>query len=208
MQNIVTKKRLLCIGIGCALLMVAGGIFLVTRPEGTYDTAVQGDQTAVHEYDYRDGILGFGFKFSYKEPLKEERLSSQDTEDGFLARLSAYDPALLLSVRRETGLRTPAQFAKTDVETMLGASIDKSLPDRYPEFTLESSTALEVGGKRALERVFSYRGPSGARAKQRLTAVLVDDNTALYISFQSTERVYDTVSDDYLKPLLSSVSFN
>lgn len=157
----------------------------------------QGDQSFYNE----DPQL----EFSYKSPLIAQQLSDDDKKAGFIARLTAQDPPLIVSVRKETDLSKSAALSRIDVPTLLKNNIDKALPQRYPEFEQKSSKTVTIEGKTVYDRVFTYKGPSGAKAEQHMLAIVVDGDTAIYVSMQAPESQYQTVEDQYFTPLKESL---
>lgn len=145
--------------------------------------------------------------FNYFEPLQQTALNNDDTSDNFIGRLTSDDPPMIVSIRTETGIRLPASLSRTDAKSLLMGNMDKALPQRFPDYDESSNTSYELFGKTVIDRVFTYTGPSGTRAKQRLLALITDENTAVYISMQCEEVRFDEVNSEFFTPIQESIRF-
>jgi hypothetical protein len=131
---------------------------------------------------FTDSKLGLELK--YPEQLKPEPLTEQDAKDRINFRLSSAKPAFLIAGRSETGLRVVVNATKIPMIDGLLRSLERSYPARFPDFKQDETRRLTVSGRNAAEVTFSYKGPSGERAAQRLLIVALDDDTAYYLSGQ------------------------
>lgn len=143
----------------------------------------------------------------YSEPLKPQHLTAQDKKDKFIFRLTSTNPAMLVSVRYEDGLRTVSTLAKQEPLELLLSNAAKAYPERYPNYKLLSERKLTIDDRSAAELTFTYHGPSGEVIKQRQLIVTKDETTAYYVSVQSTESNFDNLNKLYFASLLASPRF-
>ena len=194
-------RRNLLIAAAISLLVIfATGGWLLTRKDKEAPPVVFKAQS------FEDKAMSL--KFQYIQPLSVGMLTEQDKKDKFIARLSSTNPAMLVSVRYEDGLRIVANLAHVDTLDYLLQSADKALPARYKDYRLISDRKLSVGNKKAAETTFTYTGPNGEKARQRFLTIIKDDNTAIYISAQSSDSDYEAINRDYFDQLFNSISFN
>lgn len=141
---------------------------------------------------------------AYSATAQTSPISEQDEADGIFFRAQqAVDPEYLITLRVESGLRTPAQLAGMRTLDLVVNGALSSLPTRYPEYSLLSEGGLEVDGTAAHQITFSYRGPSGIIAKQRLVLIAVNEDKALYLSMQSQNDDFETLDATFTALQLS-----
>lgn len=149
-----------------------------------------------------------GLSVRYKEPLTEQALSGQDKDDKFIIRLTSQAPAMIVSVRYEEGLRAASAVTKQETLPMLLGNADKAFPQRYTEYSKKGERQFEIAGKKAAELIFTYKGPNGDVAKQRLLIIAKDENTAIYIAFQAQETGFEGLNTEYFEPMVQTISFD
>ena len=207
----VPKSRKVPIVVGAGGVLAAGlmtASFLAQKSEDGAPAQVLQQSTSETAPEPRKTFFydDLGFSIEFNQKLNSEPLTESDKTDGFIARFTAFDPPIIISVRHESGLRTVATLAGTDTATLLRSNIDRSLPARYPQFDQQTGTTITINEKTVIDRVFTYAGPSGEAAKQRLLAFIKDDDTAVYVSMPTTAALYDTVSVEYFDSSAASIS--
>lgn len=197
------SRKTIAICLVCVLIVVVAGIgWLAMSSEDRAEQAAP----VVAEHIAQDKTTGLSLR--YKEPLSQSEVSSQDKKDKFIFRLTSTTPAMLVSVRYEDGLRAVTAVSRQELLPMLLTNADKSFPQRYSEYSKKQERQLEVAGKKAAELIFTYKGPNGDVAKQRLLIIAKDEDTAIYISAQTQEPKFSQLNDQYFESLFDSVTFD
>ncbi len=136
-----------------------------------------------------------GISLDYPKTATRNELSEADRQDKFIFRASEQQTRpYLITLRYEDGLRKASQVTKTPTMELLISNLDKAYPKRYENYKHASTKRYEVAGKQAAQVEFTYNGPSGELAKQRLVIVLKDENKAFYLSLQSKARDFNSLS--------------
>lgn len=148
-----------------------------------------------------------GLKLNYPDIFQAQALSEADRQDKFILRLTSEQPAMLVSVRYEMGMRAAAALSRQEPLAMITANAIRAFPQRYTDYALVSERSLEVADKDAHEFIFRYTGPSGEGAQQRLLIVMKDDDTAVYISAQAQESKFNELNTAYFADIFSSPKF-
>lgn len=202
MVILLAMKKSLKLVIGVFVVLFVATVSTVLFMKN--DNNVAQDQTNVLAI-YQISDQSSGVSLSYPDPLTSDQLTDTDREDGFLFRLTSQDPPTIVSIRQETGLRAVTTLANVDVLDLLSANAEKALPDRYPGYSVLSENQLSVGGKDAVEIVFTYNGPSSENVQQKLLIIEKDPNTAVYISMQTAAANYESVQKNQFQPILEAL---
>src|SRR5688572_5477792 len=104
------NKILILVALTVVLVGVLGLLLLSKDPTPTQQLTV--DEKLIDSLEQ-------GLSLRYREPLAEQALSQQDKEDKFILRLASQDPAMLVSVRYEDGLRAVTAVSKQELLPML-----------------------------------------------------------------------------------------
>lgn len=119
-------------------------------------------------------------------------LSEQNKKDRVLLRLqhsSSMELPLLVTFRYEDGIRKTANLLKREPLDIILDSIDKSYPQRFPDFQKIDQERLEISGRKAAEVTFTYkRNNAGEKLKQRMLVIMKNDDVAIYLAAQATEH--------------------
>ena len=197
----MNKKWYIFSGIAVIVLLSAGTFFVVGNKKESQITDVKGTQTT--QNIAKDPITGL--EFTYDSALKVQELSQQDISDKFIFRLASTNPAILVSIRYEEGLSAVSALANQDVYDILATNTLKALPQRYPDFKLQTQQKIQLAGREALDVVFTYTGPNGNQATQRFVVLVKDPNTAIYISAQTSSTEYEDLNNQYIDKLVNSI---
>jgi len=148
-----------------------------------------------------------GVHLKYDSLLKNMPLGDQDSKDKIVLRLQQAndDPELLVTVRYEDNLKPVATAAKQDLRDALTSNLNKTYPQRFPQFHQVSTRNFEVNGHKASELVFTYKSPSGASVKQRFILIAITDDKAAYLAIQSKENDFDRLNGRYFNAIASSL---
>lgn len=112
---------------------------------------------------------------------------------------------LLFSVRKETGLRIVTSITHVELLDGLLSNIEKSFPQKYPDFKKEAVRIVEFNGHKAAEFYFTYTSPKGVTIKQRFLVVAYDDDTAYYIAAQSEEKNFADLNRVYFDRMFNQI---
>lgn len=148
---------------------------------------------------------GSGVGISITDTFVQESLSDEDKNNGFIFRLTSSDPPILVSLKIENQLRSLAVLTKQEIVPLVTSNAKRSLPTRYPDYQEHGVEFLKVNGKESAVIEFSYKGPSGQRARQALYIVKKDDDSVLYVSFQTEDSSFNELSTVHLMPLIKSI---
>ena len=181
-----------------AVLIASTAIILASRNDSG------GNQSPI-ETSYSDAATGI--KLHYNNIFTPASLTDDDKENKFILRLESLNPAMLVSVRYETGIRAAATISRQVPLQMLKNNANRSFPTRYSDYSSENERELTVTGKQAAELIFTYKGPSGEKAKQRFLIVLKDDDTAFYISAQAQDARFEELNTQYFDKIFSSLTW-
>jgi len=198
------KRMVVCVAVG-AVLVGAGVVSfaLIQRKSPPTQADVQPQLSTFHHDET-------GVSVDYAAELQVEALSDQDKKDLIVFRAAhpqGSTTPFLITLRYETGLRLPARAAKTDTIDLIVDGAAKALPSRFPAYHQVSERRMQHRDHEAAEIIFTYKGPSGERAKQRLLMVVKDDNTAFYLTGQTKEGDYDQIADKYFNQVFDSFRF-
>ena len=196
-------RKVVILLLGC--VVIAGATVTIWTVYIKRDTPAVNINTQATQKLAEDSLTGLSLH--YGEPLKLEVLSPQDQKDKFIFRMSSKEPAMLISVRYEDGLRTISSLAKQEPLELLLGNIDKAYPQRFPGYSLSNEHKLKVDGKSAAELIFTYKGPNGELAKQRQYIVMKDGDMAIIVSTQSKGNDFESLNNKYFTPLLMSLHF-
>jgi hypothetical protein len=202
-MNRLSKQTVTIIGIIPLVLLAIGGAYYVftSNRATTRDKAKAGLSTI---YDKPAGV-----SFSYdSQVFTSEKLTEADTNDRFVARLTSYSPPLLLTVKYETGLSSLAALSSTSVTSLLRNNVLRSLPKRYPEYKLINSSDIKINEMPGYEVVFEYTGPSGKRAKQKLTYLINNSDKAVYFSLSATIDDFTDTAVQQLQRVIESLQWD
>ncbi len=184
-------------------LLVAGGVATGVMLKAN---STQEETSLTTERQATDSLTGLSLR--YIAPLQVEQLTEQDKKDKFVFRLTSLDPAMLVSVRYEDGLRGVAAAARQSPLDLILGNAAKSLAQRYQGFQQLQQNKLTSNDRDAAEIIFTYTGPKGETAKQRLIIIIKDADTAVYIAAQTREDQFPELTTKYFDKLVSSITFN
>ncbi len=190
----MNKRRWLGVAILGIVLLSIGGYWIL-----------QGNKEPKF-IDFHDQKTSLNFKYS--EKLQTVQLKKEEKKDKFIVRLqngSKEKSDLLIRVSYEEGLRTVTTLTKAELIPLLLSNAEKSLPQTFPEFQLETKREIEIANHESGEMIFTYTGPSKKQVKRRLLIVDKDGSTAIYIAMESATENYETVNSEYFEPLVQSV---
>lgn len=189
-------KRVAWAGIAGVVVLLATGAWwiLMSRPK-----------TAVFSSD-------IGLTFNYSERIEAQPLSDQERQEKKLlfrgvpkdSRLTA---PYLVQAWYEDKFRLAANLTKKEPLELLLENQKNSFPKLYPDYRELSLRRIERNGRKGAEILFTYQNAQGATIKQRLLAVLKDDDVAVYVSAQAKEGDFDLVNRRYFETIFTSVSF-
>lgn len=147
--------------------------------------------------------------FNHRADLAVQPLSEQDKKDKYLFRAEQLEKELplLITLRYEEGIKAIANVSKQEPVNLLVDNTRLAYPKRFPGYKEASQRRFEVNGHKAAEFIFSYQN-KGETVKQQFWIVIKDDNTALYLAFQTKESDFDKLSKKYLPPIISSLAIN
>ena len=188
--------------IGAVILVVIIGLALFIYRSSNTSTPVK-EQVADNLVTFKDDTTGLSFQYS--DFLAIQQLTDADKKDKFITRLISIDPASIVSIRYEEGLRSVTSISGQSLLDLLSGNIAKAYPNRYPGYKLLSEKSVVISSLTAKQIVFSYTGPSGEVAKQKLVILPKDGNTAFYISFQATETEFENLDTLYFTKILESI---
>jgi hypothetical protein len=197
----MSKKIFIVLLVVLSTIVLFLALFLVSRSNTTTPRVVEAQR--LEFYDEASGI-----SLEFVEPFKQKELSKEDKQDNFLLRLESTDPPMLLTILKETGIRQVSTLARQEPLQMIMQNAIKSIQTSYNGFELKNEIAeYEIAGKKAGQLDYTYIGPSGERARRLLTVVLANEDTALYLSAQTTEALFTNAKAQYIQPILDSVTF-
>lgn len=147
-----------------------------------------------------------GVSLNYPSDMAVEPLSSQDTQDNFILRLSqAGELPALITLRYETGLRKATSLSRQSPLDLVVSNIKQSFPRRYSDYKLLEEHTFEKNDHKFGEVNFTYRGPAGETAHQRLIVLIKDDDTAIYLTAQAREADFAKADSTYFRSILDSI---
>jgi len=167
----------LAISIGFILVNIGVGIFLTIRKIS---------KTSYITYTNTE----FKLSFSYPENFKETPLTETQNKENFLFRAVSTKPNSLLSLRYEKGLGVLKVTGGTILDALI-TNVNRRYPERFPEFKKTKFEEKAIGNEKSAVFEFTYLGTDKkTRMKQRLN-IIVKDNNAYYLSFQSPEIEFE-----------------
>jgi hypothetical protein len=147
--------------------------------------------------------------FEYDPSLSRGELSADDQKLNILVRLqkSAGQSSVLITLRKETGLRVAATLGRQSIIDLVSDSSSKLLPQRFPGYQKESERRFTHEGRPANEIIFTYDSPAGEgqRIRQKLHIVEKDGDTAYYLSAQTTTESWQETDNRIFKRLFESL---
>lgn len=196
------RKKLIIVGsvAGAAIILSLGLLSLKAKPDKQVTEQAPRLQTFTSEE--------YNLQLSYPTTAEQTVLSEEDKKDKVFLRLQQTSrPPYLITARAETGLRAPSQIARTSVLSLVIEGALASLPGRYTGYNQVLEASTEINGQEAHQITFTYQGPSGAVAKQRLILIALDEDTGLYISMQASAADFDLLDEEVFTPLQQSLRF-
>jgi len=149
-----------------------------------------------------------GIAFSYSSSLTVSPLTEADKKDHIIFRLTRNKPATIITVKTEKNLQAITTIAKQTPIDLLVNNAEKAFPARYTNYKLLSNKRLKVQEHDGTELIFTYAGPSGETAKQRLLIVMRNVDTAILLAAQAIEADFQSVDTADFQPLIDSISIN
>ena len=137
-----------------------------------------------------------GVSLVYPDNFEERTISEGSSEAGVVWEIKRKAPAALFSLRFEDGLGPLKMLGGTVFEALV-AAVNRRYPDRFPDYQKENYEEFVVASERAACFDFTYTGTDGkTRVKQRFV-IVVKDETAYYLSFQSPEKEFLKSEKDF-----------
>lgn len=201
-------KKLVLIGAFVLLLLCISlpiGYIFLHKTETKNNTEVQGVSTpSIQQKAYF--VNEKNVFLDMPNSLEEVIVSDKDKDDGIFARFQPTDHEVsgLITARTESKLSLPANISKKEPLDIIEDSISKSYTQRYPSYKKLSDETMNINGKKAYRQTFTYDS-KGTSIKQEFIAIMADDDTAIYLSFQSKEAEFDQLRGSYFTQLVNSV---
>lgn len=184
----------LSIILGASLLVVGGYLWLSREP------------VPLKFSDQKTGL-----KLQYSPKLLSKPISEIDRKDNFFLRLEngpKEKTQLLIRASYEEGLTLLTTVTRSELIPLLMSNAQRRLSNTFPGLNIESTRQFEIStGQKAGEVIFTYDSPSKQRIKRRLFIIAKDNNTAIYIAAETTEKEFDGVNKVYFRPIIDSAHF-
>ena len=201
----VGKWMAISAGVLVGVASISGGAYwYAKRPPKAPATAVQGvsDQVRIKNYTAND------IPFTLEQPrsLEEVVVSDQDQKDGIITRFQPSDHSIsgLITVRWESRLRLAANASKSTPLEHIADSVARAFPQQYPSFKKLSDETININGKQAYKMEYAYDS-KGTSIKAEFVAVMADDDTAIYMTFQSKADEFDQRKSEFFDTLANSI---
>lgn len=151
---------------------------------------------------------GNGYSFSYAKQIKAHSLTEADKQGRltFKASEPINERPFLITAGYDDGLKAAAQSAHTTTYEIMLAGLKNILPKRYPAFKQQSFRTLVIDGKQAAEVMFTYTN-NKVLVKEKLMAVMKDDDRIVNIAVQSHADAFDQLSKKYFDHVFQSLRF-
>jgi len=184
-------KRFLLFILVFLVLAVAGiSYWYFTRP--TWQT-------------YQNNELGV--KFYWPDNFQRVPLSNAERDSGMVFKIERENPEAQVFLRVEKDLG-PVRFTGKTILEYLIEVIDRTYPQRFPEFYKEDQRRFVLAGKNAEEFTFTYRSLDGETIIRQRYIVIVknEENTAFFLSLQTPGDQYSG-SETEFEQIIDSLVF-
>lgn len=178
----------------CVLSLGSAGLyFYLSRP--TWQT-YQNDELKV--------------KLDWPDNFQTVALTEPDEESGIVFKIERAKPEAQVFLRHEADLG-PIRFTGKTILEYLIETIDRTYPNRFPDYRKEDQRMLVLAGQNATEFVFTYSGKDKKgkeiRIKQRYLLIVKDEeNIAFFLSCQAPEKNFPQSQKDFER-IISSFTF-
>ena len=145
---------------------------------------------------YRDDELKVGF--DWPGDFQAISLTAEERESGMVFKIGRPEPEAQVFLRVEEDLG-PVRFTGKTILEYLVETIDRTYPNRFPEFYKEDQRRFVLAGKNAEEFVFTYKSPGSETHIRQRYVVIVDDeaNRAFFLSLQAPREIFSRSNDDF-----------
>lgn len=192
---------------GVAVCVGVTGLFFAMRANN--DTSSEKEQKQTSLKVFRASDPGFSFSYDSAE-LSLQQVTAADKKERIVFRATEVEGAampFLITARYEKGLRTVASVSKMEPVDIVLDGAERSLPRRFPEFHKMSSKKFEQHGDEAAELIYTYKGPSGDRIKQKLYVLINDGDLATYITVQAKESDFGQLDEKAFKHITQTIKY-
>ncbi len=159
--------------------------------------------------EFYDPDMNVSFRYSNKL-IGQRAYEPQDVQDKILYRLKngeKVDEPILVTVKYENGLRKVSSVLRYDIIDILLDNADKLFAKQYIKYEKVSERKFEYKGHKAAEVYFTYLSPLGYFIKNRFYILLRDEDTSVYISAQTGDKVFDTINKHYFNQIFTTLGF-
>ncbi|MEK7122712.1 MAG: hypothetical protein AAB855_02545, partial [Patescibacteria group bacterium] len=159
--------------------------------------------------EFYDPDLQVGFRY-HRNLVGERAYDEKDAADKIVYRIKngeREDAPILVTVKWENGLRKVSSILRYDILDILLDNADKRFTKQYIKYEKKNERKFEREGRKAAEIEFEYLSPLGAFIRQRMTILMRDEDTAVYIAAQTRKESYDAVNKKYFEQIFSTVGF-
>lgn len=190
------KKLVLALAIVALTLLMGGGVaFWQIFSEPGWGT-------------YQNDALGI--KLDWPDNFQTTILTDVDKESGIVFKIEHARPEAQVFLRYEADLG-PIRFTGKTILDYLVETIDRTYPQRFPDYQKEDYRQFVLAGQNAGEFTFTYsgkdKGGGEIRIKQRyIIAVKDEKNIAFFLSCQALENEFFKSEKDFDK-IISSLEF-
>lgn len=144
-----------------------------------------------------------GVEFDWPDSFQVVALTSEDKEAGFVFGIGRTKPNAEVFLRYEDGLG-PIRFTGKTILGYLVETIDRTYPNRFPNYQKKDQREFVLSGQNAVEIVFTYSGGQG-RVRQRYI-VVVKEEIGYFLSCQAPESDFFKSEKDFDK-IIDSFEF-
>lgn len=150
--------------------------------------------------------------FNYSSQLYGKRAyGEEDVSDKILFRLKngeKIDAPILITLKHENSLRKISSILRYDIIDILLDNADKLFTKQYIKYEKNTERKFTTkDGHKAAEVTFTYLSQLGYFIKQRFLIVMRDEDTAIYLSAQTTKKDFDAINKKYFEKIFTSLAF-
>lgn len=147
-------------------------------------------------FSFSDTVTGISasIRSSYHREFREYKEASQEKK--LVAHFVRTDPAALITLRYETGIRKASALLRRNPIEHFTYEIRQFFPIKYAGYKSELLETRKIAGKDGLEHIFQYTDKDGTLMKTRLLIVPWDEDIAYYLILQAKERDFRKVASD------------
>lgn len=155
---------------------------------------------------YSNSEIGISLEFNADDLLLTQ--SDPNLESGVFARIQErenIEPALLVSLRLQSGLSRAAGNTRTSSLELVTDAIKRSYPNQFPDFQEVNERNIMLDGLQAFRYVFSYQSPAGEAIQQVTYTVELSDDEVLLVNMQTLQGEFEEVNERYFQPIIDSL---